>query len=187
MPSKNNPAKEIFLRLSGKYRINRIIDNYGYGEGIAYFLQLNSQSFRQDKFKSKPAERTKVREQRLDSKNLLVSSFVNDAVPESLNELIYKEELQIHYNDYDYQIPANKEYRYVLEDDNIVKYFAKAENSLFHRLDFIDNSRATGSHLCGEDQYNATYIFLNPDSFTLNYKVLGPQKDYNINTVFNRV
>ena len=68
MPSKNDSVKEIFSRLSGKYRINRIIDNYGYGEGIAYFLQLNSQSFRQDKFKSKPAERTKVREQRLDSK-----------------------------------------------------------------------------------------------------------------------
>ncbi|KIJ88634.1 DUF6314 family protein [Rickettsia asembonensis] len=138
-------AKEIFLRLSGKYRINRIIDNYGYGEGIAYFLL------------------------------------------KSLNELIYKEELQIHYNDYDHQILANKEYRYILENNNIVKYFAKAENSLFHSLDFIDNSRATGSHLCGSDEYNATYIFLNPDSFTLNYRVLGPQKDYNINTVFNRI
>ncbi|WP_040257625.1 palindromic element RPE3 domain-containing protein [Rickettsia hoogstraalii] len=42
--------------------------------------QLNSRSFRQDEFKSKPAERTIVREQRLDSKNSLVSSFVNDAV-----------------------------------------------------------------------------------------------------------
>ncbi|WP_040255987.1 DUF6314 family protein [Rickettsia hoogstraalii] len=145
MPSKNDLVKEIFLRLSGKYRINRIIDNYGYGEGIAYFLL------------------------------------------KSLNELIYKEELQIHYNDYDHQILANKEYRYILENNNIVKYFAKAENSLFHRLDFIDNSRATGSHLRGSDEYNATYIFLNPDSFTLNYQVLGPQKDYNINTVFNRI
>ncbi|WP_238375415.1 DUF6314 family protein [Rickettsia massiliae] len=37
---------------------------------------------------------------------------------------------------------------------------------------------ATGSHLCG--QYNATYLFLNPDSFTLSYQVLGPQKDHNI-------
>lgn len=180
-------VKEIFSNLPGKYRINRIIDNYGYGEGVAYSLQLNSQSFRQDKFKSKPAERTKVREQRLDSENLLVSSFVNLAVPKSLNELIYKEELQIHYNDYEHQILANKEYRYILEDDNIVKYFAKAENNLFHRLDFIDNTKAIGNHLCGSDQYNATYIFLNPDSFTLSYQVLGPQKDYNINTVFNRI
>ncbi|MEY4463489.1 MAG: hypothetical protein RLZZ81_460 [Pseudomonadota bacterium] len=137
--------KEIFSNLPGKYRINRIIDNHGYGEGVAYFL------------------------------------------PKSLNELIYKEELKIHYNDSDHQILASKEYRYILEDDNIVKYFAEAENNLFYRLDFIDDSRATGSHLCDKDEYNATYIFLNPDSFSLNYKIFGPQKNYNINTVFNRM
>lgn len=43
-------------------------------------IQLDSESFRQDEFKSKPAERTIVREQRLDSKNSLVSSFLNDVV-----------------------------------------------------------------------------------------------------------
>ena len=46
---------------------------------IKYNIQLNSASFRQDEFKGKPAERTKVREQRLDSKNSLVSSLLNDA------------------------------------------------------------------------------------------------------------
>ncbi|GAA5253018.1 DUF1674 domain-containing protein [Candidatus Rickettsia kedanie] len=44
-------------------------------------LQLNSESFRQDEFKSKSTERTYVREYRLNSKNSPVSSFVNDAVP----------------------------------------------------------------------------------------------------------
>ncbi|AEK74917.1 hypothetical protein Rh054_05055 [Rickettsia conorii subsp. heilongjiangensis 054] len=38
MLSKNDSEKEIFSRFSGKYQINRIIDNYGYGEGVAYFL-----------------------------------------------------------------------------------------------------------------------------------------------------
>ncbi|WP_252903669.1 DUF6314 family protein [Rickettsia endosymbiont of Proechinophthirus fluctus] len=47
--------------------------------------------------------------------------------------------------------------------------------------------QATGNHLCGKNQYNTTYVFLNPDSFTLSYQVLGPQKDHNINTVFNRI
>ncbi|AFC71000.1 hypothetical protein MC5_03280 [Rickettsia australis str. Cutlack] len=145
MPSKNDLVKEVFSRLFRKYQINRIIDNYGYGEGMAYFL------------------------------------------PENLNKLIYKEELQIHYNDYDYQIHANKKYRYIVKNSNITKYFTAPENSLSHRLDFIDNSRAIGSHLCGSDEYSATYIFLNPDSFYLNYKIFGPQKNYNINTVFNCV
>ncbi|HJD60006.1 MAG TPA: DUF1674 domain-containing protein [Rickettsia endosymbiont of Omalisus fontisbellaquei] len=44
-------------------------------------LQLNSQNFRQNEFKSKSTERTIVREYRLNSKNSPVSSFVNDAVP----------------------------------------------------------------------------------------------------------
>nr|WP_082022244.1 palindromic element RPE3 domain-containing protein [Rickettsia hoogstraalii] len=43
-------------------------------------IQQNSQSFRQDEFKSKSTERTIVREHRLNSKNSPVSSFVNDAV-----------------------------------------------------------------------------------------------------------
>ncbi|WCR56717.1 MAG: hypothetical protein PG979_000774 [Rickettsia asembonensis] len=44
-------------------------------------IQLNSQSFRQDEFKSKSTERTYVREYRLNSKNSPVSNFVNDAIP----------------------------------------------------------------------------------------------------------
>ncbi len=40
-------------------------------------MQLNSKSFRQDEFEDKPAERTKLREQRRISKNSLVSSFLN--------------------------------------------------------------------------------------------------------------
>ncbi|WP_341791410.1 DUF6314 family protein [Rickettsia endosymbiont of Gonocerus acuteangulatus] len=47
--------------------------------------------------------------------------------------------------------------------------------------------KAVGRHLCGKDHYNATYIFLNPDSFILNYQVLGPEKNYNINSSFTRI
>ncbi|MFV9890741.1 MAG: hypothetical protein AB8U54_02645 [Rickettsia conorii subsp. raoultii] len=95
MLSKNDSVKEIFSRFSRKYRINRIIDNYGCGDGIAYFLL------------------------------------------KSLNELIYKEELQIHYHDYDYQIHANQEYRF-FKNSNITKYFIAPEKSLFYQLKFVD-------------------------------------------------
>nr|WP_253310093.1 palindromic element RPE3 domain-containing protein [Rickettsia endosymbiont of Ceutorhynchus assimilis] len=43
-------------------------------------MQLNSESFRQDKFKDELSYRTKIREYRRMSKNLLVSRFLNDAV-----------------------------------------------------------------------------------------------------------
>ncbi|ABV73309.1 hypothetical protein A1E_01820 [Rickettsia canadensis str. McKiel] len=53
-------------------------------------------------------------------------------LPESLNELIYKEELKIHYHDYDHQISANKEYRYLFKNSNVTKYFIAHKNSLFY-------------------------------------------------------
>ncbi|HJD65742.1 MAG TPA: DUF6314 family protein [Rickettsia endosymbiont of Bembidion nr. Transversale] len=184
---KNTSIKKIFSKLSGKYDIKRTIENYGYGEGCAYFLEINP------------------------------------------NELLYKEELSFNYYSCDNQIFAVKEYKYILENNNITKYFTTPENSLFYQLDFINNIysndlenwnvkqgssthslyligehvsslkfcransskqksiTATGRHLCGKDYYNATYIFLNPDSFILNYQVLGPEKNYNINSSFTKI
>ncbi|HJD56041.1 MAG TPA: DUF6314 family protein [Rickettsia endosymbiont of Pyrocoelia pectoralis] len=141
----NNPAKELFLKLPGKYHIKRTISNHGCGEGIAYFSQINP------------------------------------------NELLYKEELNFTYHGYDNQILAVKEYKYIFENNNIIKYFTDKESSLFYKLDFVSNTKAIGSHLCGQDQYNATYIFVNPDSFSLTYEVLGPQKNFNISTIFTRI
>lgn len=138
----NNPVKEFFLKLPGKYHIKRTIDNHGYGEGISYFLQINT------------------------------------------NELLYKEELNFHYHGCDNEILAVKEYKYILENNGITKYFTDEKSSLFYQLDFVDNTKAIGSHLCGRDKYNATYIFLDSDSFSLTYEVLGPKKNFNINTVF---
>ncbi|WP_052454727.1 MBL fold metallo-hydrolase [Rickettsia hoogstraalii] len=64
-----------------KHIPNAEIITLGWGESYKeQEIQLNSESFRQDEFKSKPEERTEVREQRLGSKNSLVSSFLNDAV-----------------------------------------------------------------------------------------------------------
>lgn len=146
---KNFGKNKIFAKLSGKYDTKRTIENYGYGEGCAYFLEINP------------------------------------------NELLYKEELSFNYYGCDNQIFAVKEYKYILENNNIIKYFTTPENSLFYQLDFVNNIYlkfcranplkqksiiATGKHLCGKDHYNATYIFLNPNSFTLNYQVLGPEK-----------
>ncbi|MGX6960400.1 MAG: DUF6314 family protein, partial [Rickettsia endosymbiont of Pentastiridius leporinus] len=125
MLSKNNPAKELFLKLSGKYSIKRTIENHGYGKGIVYFLEINP------------------------------------------NELLYKEELSFNYHGYDNQIIAMKEYKYIFENNGITKYFTDEEKIIdsaspgykdrsigykrFYRLDFLDNTKAIGSHLCGRD------------------------------------
>lgn len=137
---KNFGKNKIF----GKYDIKRTIENYGYGEGCAYFLEINP------------------------------------------NELLYKEELIFNYYGCNKQVFAVKEYKYILKNNSITKYFITPENSLFYQLNFINYTTAIGKHLCGKDHYNATYIFLNPDSFILNYQVLGPEKNYNYNSSFTR-
>ncbi|WP_342270367.1 palindromic element RPE3 domain-containing protein [Rickettsia endosymbiont of Orchestes rusci] len=53
-----------------------------------YYVQLNSERFRQDEFNGEPAERTGVREYRRIQKNSLVSSFMNDAVPPRNDEYV---------------------------------------------------------------------------------------------------
>ncbi|HJD58746.1 MAG TPA: palindromic element RPE3 domain-containing protein [Rickettsia endosymbiont of Ceroptres masudai] len=64
-----------------KHIPNAEIITLGWGESYKeQEIQLNLDRFRQDEFKGKPEERTEVREQRLDSKNSLVSSFLNEAV-----------------------------------------------------------------------------------------------------------
>ncbi|WCR56214.1 MAG: hypothetical protein PG979_000271 [Rickettsia asembonensis] len=64
-----------------KHIPNAEIITLGWGESYKeQEIQLNLDRFRQDEFKGKPEEHTEVREQRLDSKNSFVSSFLNEAV-----------------------------------------------------------------------------------------------------------
>jgi hypothetical protein len=78
---------------------------------------------------------------------------------------------------------ASQKYIYRLLDNKISVFVAETPERLLHDLEF-DADVATGKHLCLLDCYNATYKFLNEHSFTLTYKVNGPQKDYTIHTLF---
>ncbi|WP_342269860.1 DUF6314 family protein [Rickettsia endosymbiont of Orchestes rusci] len=107
------------------------------------------------------------------------------------DSLLYKEELEINYHTIDYKIAAVKEYQYIFEDNKITKYFiSKENNNLFYQLNFTAHSlllQATGIHVCNQDRYEATYTFLESDSFILNYQILGPEKDYTITTDFRKI
>ena len=45
---------------------------------------------------------------------------------------------------------------------------------------------ATGTHVCKEDTYQARYQFFFPSYFSLCYRVKGPQKDYQIHSIFRK-
>ena len=72
----NKIEKENLLKKLSKTPYIKVLNKYS-------SIQRHSQSLIQDEFKSKSAERTVVREHRLNSKNSPVSSFVNDAVQQN--------------------------------------------------------------------------------------------------------
>ncbi|WP_040257641.1 UDP-N-acetylmuramoyl-L-alanine--D-glutamate ligase [Rickettsia hoogstraalii] len=92
----NDYCREIFITLQQEQRIKlipfsvtKILEN-----GISvvddkindnFFDNISSESFRQDEFQGKPAERIKICEHRRGLQNSLVSSFLNYAVPFNKN------------------------------------------------------------------------------------------------------
>ncbi|PVH85758.1 hypothetical protein DL98DRAFT_568069 [Cadophora sp. DSE1049] len=99
-------------------------------------------------------------------------------------------------------------YRYFEEKDCIDLWFAKQDyltaDYFFHRVEFIvpdqgeesktrtarEGWRAVSSHLCIEDMYDVSYEFsfsgATLETWTCEYTVKGPQKDYTIRNVYTR-
>ncbi len=75
----------------------------------------------------------------------------------------------------------------LLEDGAMCKYFLETDDRLrlFYPLEFLLKEggalTAKGQHLCGKDEYQASYLFPEADNvshFELGYWVKGPAKDY---------
>lgn len=81
---------------------------------------------------------------------------------------------------------AYREYLYKLENEGITAYFCETPPRLFHHLVFRDE-KAEGIHVCDRDTYKAEYYFESPEKFTLTYVVKGPEKDYSIFTIFQKI
>ncbi|HJD64528.1 MAG TPA: DUF6314 family protein [Rickettsia endosymbiont of Sericostoma sp.] len=121
-----------------------------------------------------------------------IAYFIEDKKPiySKYPSILYREELDVNYHGSSTKVKAFKEYIYSLEQDKIVKYFVNENNNtLFYQMRFISGSpcQAEAIHQCNLDIYQASYIFLNKDSFDLSYKILGPNKDYTIKTSFIRL
>lgn len=85
--------------------------------------------------------------------------------------------------------PFYRDYIYCLNPDSIDVYFASHQKKQghFYRLNFSSDNKASGSHLCRDDFYKATYTFLNENNFSLQFEVKGPRKDFLIETTFKRL
>lgn len=79
-----------------------------------------------------------------------------------------------------------REYLYRYQNDRISVFFAEKNERLLHTLEFQDTTIAAARHLCSCDVYDATYEFTSLDEFKLAYRVIGPNKNYSMITVFKR-
>jgi len=88
-------------------------------------------------------------------------------------------------------------YEYDQTKDSINVYFATNQSTpdkFFHTLNFEKEQkdadwRAAGEHLCEADHYNANYIFplKGHNTFSIEFNVRGPQKDYVASTKFTKI
>ena len=81
-----------------------------------------------------------------------------------------------------------REYHYRLEEGRIRICFAEpGPPRTFHVLELDrPDGAASDVHLCGEDTYTGRYEFPDHDRFTIRMRVTGPQKDYSIETAYER-
>ncbi|GHE75723.1 hypothetical protein GCM10017786_00640 [Amycolatopsis deserti] len=80
-----------------------------------------------------------------------------------------------------------REYHYRLEPGLIRICFAEpGPPRTLHVLRF-DGVAASDVHLCGQDTYAGHYEFPEDNRFTVGMRVTGPQKDYVIETTYERV
>lgn len=104
--------------------------------------------------------------------------------------LHYKEQGVFTTQDKEFQASREYSYYYEAKTDKISVSFIEngRPTYLFHELNFAapHSAMATGEHLCNQDMYYATYTFIDPNTFRINYRVEGPTKNYISDTLFRR-
>ncbi len=108
----------------------------------------------------------------------------------SSNTIKYTEKLRVQ-NVLDSEFfTSNQEYLYTYNNElNILeKYFS--DERPFYTFSITESSGqqflAYGNHLCNHDIYKAEYQFTTKESFSIKYTVNGPEKNYNIYTLYIR-
>lgn len=97
----------------------------------------------------------------------------------------YQERVSIYFPDRTERIKGYKEYCYKYRKGGIEIYFLES-HLLFHRIIFKNSLIGTASHQCKEDVYSGLYNFNQKGTIKISYKVLGPSKNYTIETTLRK-
>lgn len=86
------------------------------------------------------------------------------------------------------QLQAQRAYCYRRTDAGLAIDFADGINAgaLFLAFDFDRAHELTSHHLCIADHYDGHFVFHSAQAFELSFQVIGPHKDYRIQTHFER-
>lgn len=77
-----------------------------------------------------------------------------------------------------------KSYHYLIDDEDFKVYFDPELKNLFHK---VLTSDLIGKHFCDPDTYQTHYQFTSENAFKTICKVSGPNKNYEIHTMFIRI
>jgi hypothetical protein len=80
--------------------------------------------------------------------------------------------------------PAEQTYLYAFPTPDHAEVFRR-DGSPFHALDLC-TGHAEATHQCGADLYRGSFQVTGPDSWTAEWSVTGPRKDYRMLTRYNR-
>ncbi|PTY36205.1 hypothetical protein BGP77_02520 [Saccharospirillum sp. MSK14-1] len=85
-------------------------------------------------------------------------------------------------------IHAQRAYTYRRTDSGLTIDFADGVSAgeLFLAFDFTRAHELISHHLCIADHYDGHFVFHSADRFELSFQVVGPHKDYQITTLFDR-
>ena len=89
----------------------------------------------------------------------------------------------------DQKLNAFRTYQYRMTDEGFDIFFSDGatKGDLFLSFAFAQASVLTSHHLCIKDHYDAKFEFLSDNEFELSFSVIGPKKDYSIQTQFTRM
>ena len=115
------------------------------------------------------------------------ASFAKDTIVDSL---FYSEGGELDLRQSRTKNEFYKNYLFSFFDDYIRVYFSGGANSeqLYQEYKYADNKIIPiAEHACNKDFYNSEYFIADQNQYKQVTKISGPQKNFLITTVFNRV
>jgi hypothetical protein len=115
------------------------------------------------------------------------ASFTKEA---NVDSLFYSEDGELDLKHSKTKNLFYKNYLFSFFANHIKVYFSGGANSekVYQEYKYTGNKIVPiAGHACNRDFYNTEYVIIDQNHFEQGTKISGPQKDYQIMTVFNRI